>query len=402
MAPWLLTLWPLISVRGAWAEFGFAGSLKLLFALIILYIIAGFGWWSYSLIQFSNNEYKLKIQLLETGKQTSELKIVDEARSFKFLSPLADSFKINGVFIQVDTNKLQNYVQKTFNDRYQLKFEKSNKYQRALLVINPATINQLNTELRMKERSFAIEAILLTLLIAIGIFGVYYSVTFVFDLNKQQNNFLLSVTHELKTPIAAIRLIGETIMMRSLPQEKQKELIGTILENSRRLQDMTENMLTAMQMESNRYNIRKEEIDLSGIVNEVMQNFALKNEISGKVETNISYFGDPVLLKMTLNNLVENAIKYSDNKPVELNLLRENDTLIIEVKDQGSGIEKEYRKRIFRRFYRIQDEETRETKGSGLGLFIVKQAVEKHKGKIIISDNFPKGTVFTITFQALS
>jgi signal transduction histidine kinase len=377
-------------------------KLKLLFALIILYIIAGFGWWSYSLIQFSNNEYKLKIQLLETGKQTSELKIVDEARSFKFLSPLADSFKINGVFIQVDTNKLQNYVQKTFNDRYQLKFEKSNKYQRALLVINPATINQLNTELRMKERSFAIEAILLTLLIAIGIFGVYYSVTFVFDLNKQQNNFLLSVTHELKTPIAAIRLIGETIMMRSLPQEKQKELIGTILENSRRLQDMTENMLTAMQMESNRYNIRKEEIDLSGIVNEVMQNFALKNEISGKVETNISYFGDPVLLKMTLNNLVENAIKYSDNKPVELNLLRKNDTLIIEVKDQGIGIEKEYRKRIFRRFYRIQDEETRETKGSGLGLFIVKQAVEKHKGKIIISDNFPKGTVFTITFQALS
>jgi signal transduction histidine kinase len=377
-------------------------KLKLLFALIILYIIAGFGWWSYSLIQFSNNEYKLKIQLLETGKQTSELKIVDEARSFKFLSPLADSFKINGVFIQVDTNKLQNYVQKTFNNRYQLKFEKSNKYQRALLVINPATINQLNTELRMKERSFAIEAILLTLLIAIGIFGVYYSVTFVFDLNKQQNNFLLSVTHELKTPIAAIRLIGETIMMRSLPQEKQKELIGTILENSRRLQDMTENMLTAMQMESNRYNIRKEEIDLSGIVNEVMQNFALKNEISGKVETNISYFGDPVLLKMTLNNLVENAIKYSDNKPVELNLLRKNDTLIIEVKDQGIGIEKEYRKRIFRRFYRIQDEETRETKGSGLGLFIVKQAVEKHKGKIIISDNFPKGTVFTITFQALS
>jgi len=155
-------------------------------------------------------------------------------------------------------------------------------------------------------------------------------------------------------------------------------------------------------MESNRYNIRKEEINLSAIVNEVMQNFALKNEISGTVEPDISYYGDSTLLKMTMNNLVENAIKYSDNKPVELNLFNRNGSIILEVKDQGIGIEKEYRKRIFRRFYRIQDEETRETKGSGLGLFIVKQAVEKHKGKIMISDNEPKGTVFTITFQSMT
>lgn len=377
-------------------------KLKLLFALIILYIIAGFGWWSYSLIKFSNNEFTLKIQLLETGKQTSELKIVDEARSLRFLTPRADSFKMNGVFIVVDTVVLHKYVKETFASRYLLTFSNSHKYQRAQLITNPFKIKQLNTELRLKKRSFAIEAILLTLLIATGIFGVYYSVTFVFDLNKQQNNFLLSVTHELKTPIAAIRLIGETIMMRPLPQEKQSELIGIILENSRRLQDMTENMLTAMQMESNRYNIRKEEINLSAIVNEVMQNFALKNEISGTVESDIFYYGDSTLLKMTMNNLVENAIKYSDNKPVELNLFNRNGSIILEVKDQGIGIEKEYRKRIFRRFYRIQDEETRETKGSGLGLFIVKQAVEKHKGKIMISDNEPKGTVFTITFQSMT
>jgi len=377
-------------------------KLKLLFALIIIYIVAGFGWWSYSLIKFSNNEYTLKVQLLETGKQTSELKIVDEARSMKFLSPLADSFKINGVFIEVDTSMLNKYVKETFANRYLLTFLKSNKYQRAQLITNPVKINQLNNELRLKKRSFAIEAILLTLLIATGIFGVYYSVTFVFDLNKQQNNFLLSVTHELKTPIAAIRLIGETIVMRPLPQEKQQELIGIILENAKRLQDMTENMLTAMQMESNKYNIRKEEINLSGIVNEVMQNFALKNEISGTVDADVSYYGDPILLKMTINNLVENAIKYSDNKPVELNLFQKKGAISIEVKDQGIGIEKEYRKRIFRRFYRIQDEETRETKGSGLGLFIVKPAVEKHRGKILISDNLPKGTIFTITFPSLS
>jgi signal transduction histidine kinase len=233
-------------------------------------------------------------------------------------------------------------------------------------------------------------------------FGVYFSVSFIFDLNKQQNNFLLSVTHELKTPIAAIKLIGETMKRRVLPQEKQVELLENILENATRLQDMTENMLTAMQMENNRYNIRKEEINLSEIVCEVKKNFEIKNEIRGEIEKDLMYYGDPVLLKMTLNNLVENAIKYSDNQPVEINLFQKNSDLIIEVKDNGIGIPKGLRKKVFKKFYRVEDEETRETKGSGLGLFIVKQAVEKHKGKITISDNLPTGTVFTLSFQGFS
>ncbi len=105
---------------------------------------------------------------------------------------------------------------------------------------------------------------------------------------------------------------------------------------------------------------------------------------------------------MILNNLIENAIKYSDNQPVEINLFNRKEEIILEVKDQGIGIDPSYKKKIFKKFYRIQDEETRETKGSGLGLFIVKQAVEKHKGKIAVSDNEPKGTVFTITLQGIS
>ncbi|MFM9944335.1 MAG: sensor histidine kinase, partial [Bacteroidia bacterium] len=282
-------------------------KLKFLFILIILYVIGGFGWWSYSLIQFSNNEFKLKNQLLETGKQTCELKIVEEARSNKFLSIKADTFNLNDVQVVMDTQKVKQFAKSTFSGRYYLKYRFEKNGNLAAVEVDQTTQNLLAEELKSKKRSFAYEAILLTLLIAAGIFGVYFSVSFVFDLNKQQNNFLLSVTHELKTPIAAIKLIGETMKRRVLPQEKQVELMDNILENATRLQDMTENMLTAMQMENSRYNIRKEEINLSEIVNEVKKNFEIKNEITGEIEQNIMYYGDLVLLKMTLNNLVENA-----------------------------------------------------------------------------------------------
>jgi signal transduction histidine kinase len=302
----------------------------------------------------------------------------------------------------MDTSIVKQFIKSIFSGRYHIQFTFINGKRTASVEVDKATEELLAKDLRSKKRSFAFEAILLTLLIAAGMFGVYFSVSFIFDLNKQQNNFLLSVTHELKTPIAAIKLIGETMKRRVLPQEKQVELLENILENATRLQDMTENMLTAMQMENNRYNIRKEEINLSEIVCEVKKNFEIKNEIRGEIEKDLMYYGDPVLLKMTLNNLVENAIKYSDNQPVEINLFQKNSDLIIEVKDNGIGIPKGLRKKVFKKFYRVEDEETRETKGSGLGLFIVKQAVEKHKGKITISDNLPTGTVFTLSFQGFS
>ncbi len=373
-------------------------KLKFLFLLIVVYVLAGFGWWTYSLLLFSNDEYKMKTQLLRTGQKTCELKVVEMALAKKFTSNACDTFFINDVKVVADTTKLNAFVEKMFLKNYTINYSENGDTKRAVILINTATLKQLAKELRLKKRSFTVEALLLTLLIGVGLFGVYFSVNMVFELNKQQNNFLLSVTHELKTPIAAIKLLGETIKIRVLPKEKQEELLENILENASRLQDLTENMLTAMQMENNRYNLRKEPLNLSDLVNEVKKNFALKNEIRGEVLENVMYYGDLILLKMSLNNLVENAIKYSNNQSVEINFYKSNQELIIEIKDQGIGINPRFRKKIFKKFYRLQDDETRDTKGSGLGLFIVKQAVEKHKGKINVAQNIPKGSIFTLSF----
>jgi signal transduction histidine kinase len=99
---------------------------------------------------------------------------------------------------------------------------------------------------------------------------------------------------------------------------------------------------------------------------------------------------------MVINNLIENAFKYSNNQPIEVSLETEAKWKKLSIKDQGIGLKKEDFKNIFKKFYRVQDEETRVSKGTGLGLFIVKQAVERHSGKVFVKPNEDKGVTFTI------
>ena len=99
---------------------------------------------------------------------------------------------------------------------------------------------------------------------------------------------------------------------------------------------------------------------------------------------------------MVINNLIENAFKYSGNNPIEVSLKQEGKWKVLSIKDQGIGIRKKDLKNIFKKFYRVQDEETRIAKGTGLGLFIVKQAIEKHQGRVEVVSEINKGTEFKI------
>ena len=374
-------------------------KLKIMFLLITAYIIAGVVWWAYSLMKYNQNDYKLKIQLLKSEKQTAELKVIEEARSLKFYNSQAEIFIIKNFSITADTTLLKNYLLNTFNKKYDIKFSFSSKIKNAYIEINKQILQKLSDDLYIRNRSFTTEAIILVILISAGILGLYFSVSTLYDLHKQQNNFLLSVTHELKTPISSIILISETLQKRILPPEKHDELLGSIIENADRLKDMTENMLTAMQIENKRFFIRKEKFNLSELVKETAHNFSLKNDINIDVKDQIYFNGDKAILKMTLNNIIENAIKYSGNKPVNISLYKKDSDIFIQISDNGIGIDSKYHKSIFKKFYRIEDDEIRQTTGSGLGLYIVAQAVKKHKGKIYIDDNTPQGTIFKIVFE---
>lgn len=370
--------------------------LRLFFILIIAYVIAAFGWLTYSLVDFSSSKYELQTQVLRAGRQACVLKLIEMGKNGAFEGDDPRTVYLRQIEMRVDTQSVHRFLT-TFNyGSYKAQFQGSPERLNLDVRISPAKQTELKMEEKRRTRIYLFQSILLTLLVGVGIYGVYYSVSAIYNLNKQQNNFLLSVTHEFKTPIAAMKLMLQTIRNRELEREKQNELLDNAIENSDRLNELTENMLTAMQIENDRYQYAYDEFSISDMVQRLVEYYSVKNDMTADIEDDLEMIGDRFVLRISVNNIVENAIKYSDNKPVHVSLERKKNKAILKISDQGIGIPPAERKRIFKRFYRIQDEETRETKGTGLGLYIVRQTIRKHGGSIKITENKPQGTTFII------
>lgn len=239
-------------------------------------------------------------------------------------------------------------------------------------------------------------------------FGGYYfhtSLNRERKLQEQKKNFLLSVTHELKSPLASIKLLLQTIQKRDLTKQQITSFIDKALMDIERLDDMVENMLLASKIENRSYSFPKAEFNLSALVDNVVNRLQLNkcdiNEqlINAEIEPKIEITGDKFALTSVITNLIENAIKYSAPcEVVNVKLFSKDDQIFFEVADHGIGIADNEKSRIFERFYRVGSEDTRNTKGTGLGLYIVKQVLDKHDATIRVRDNEPGGTVFEVVF----
>ena len=220
------------------------------------------------------------------------------------------------------------------------------------------------------------------------------------ELIKLQNNFLLSVTHELKTPIAVARLNMETLQKYKLDDQKQQKIILSSLQETDRLDTLANNILVSAQLDGGDYKLSKEELDFSSLTISAATDFRnrfpeRKWEIT--VEPDLSVLGDTLLLKMLVNNLIENAVKYSlKESPIAIDLGKEKMHIFLRVKDEGPGISIPERKKIFEKFYRIGNEGTRRAPGTGLGLYLCKKIATDHKAHITVSDNSPTGSIFTV------
>ena len=223
-------------------------------------------------------------------------------------------------------------------------------------------------------------------------------------LQRQQNNFLLSVTHELKSPLASIKLYIQTILKRDLTREQQKQFLANSLKDIERLDDLVENVLIATKLEKAGRSMSKEAFDFSELVERIADRLQIHSCTSQTIRTNIepgvSITADKFALTSVVTNLIENAIKYSPPcANVSVGLRRENGSIRLSVADHGIGIEEEEKKRIFNKFYRVGSEETRKTKGTGLGLYIVKNVLDRHNAQIRVKDNVPTGSIFEVTFN---
>jgi signal transduction histidine kinase len=239
-------------------------------------------------------------------------------------------------------------------------------------------------------------------LILVGAVFVYRAARRQIRLSAQQQNFMMAVTHELKTPIAITQLNLETLQKRKLEEEKQQKLIGNTLQEANRLNTLCNNILLAAQLDGGAYKSTKQEINLSdlmeGCVESCMNRFPQRT-FHVNIQEAIYIIGEYLLLQMLLNNLIENALKYSPKTAaITIQLTQQKKQAVIQIIDEGFGIANEEKKKIFEKFYRTGNENTRAAKGTGLGLYLCKKIVQDHNGYISVTDNLPQGSIFTATF----
>ncbi|MGQ8335949.1 sensor histidine kinase [Sunxiuqinia sp. A32] len=225
-------------------------------------------------------------------------------------------------------------------------------------------------------------------------------------LSEVQKNFINNLTHEFKTPIASIDLSAKVLSDPKIAEHpKRLNDYSTIInQQTKRLSDQVEKVLQMATIEKKKLQLQKEDINLAEFVPKTISDFKTslngnkyQIELSGDNE-NIHITADPLHFSNVIFNILDNAIKYCDDSPeIEVDILKDKRHIQLRFSDNGIGIPKEFRKKIYGRFYRIPTGDIHNVKGFGLGLDYVKKIIERHGWKIQVSDNSPKGSIFTIT-----
>jgi signal transduction histidine kinase len=254
---------------------------------------------------------------------------------------------------------------------------------------------------RKRRRMILSEALFFTACLAVGLRIINRSTNREVALARQRRNFLLSITHELKSPIAGMRLVLETLGKRELTKEQREKLCQNGVRDASRLQSLVDDLLLAARLED-KWQAMHEPVDLHALSHDIASALRVRYPhatITIEVpETMAPVQADKPGLTAIVQNLLENAVKYSpEGAPVVLSAFQTNGKCTLRVADQGVGIPDAEKEAVFEKFYRLGSEETRQTTGTGLGLYIVKQVVKAHSGSITVADNTPRGTVFTVT-----
>lgn len=255
---------------------------------------------------------------------------------------------------------------------------------------------------RRQSAKYIGEGITFLALILAGAVFVYRSIRKQIEVSALQQNFMMAITHELKTPIATTRLSLETVLRRKLDEVQQQKLLLSALSETNRLNILTNNILLASQMEEKNFQRDNDDINLADVVETVVSDYKNRfpqRTIEASADKDVYIKGDELLLQIALSNLIDNALKYAPKEsPVYIDLMDEDDMLQIKVSDEGSGVPDEEKRRIFEKFYRSGNESTRKAKGTGLGLYLTKKIIQDHNGDIFVMDNTPHGSIFVIQF----
>ncbi len=380
-------------------------KLILVISFTIVYMISALVWWTIALRKLQHTIYENNIENIKLKNILVANKVF-----FSLLRENNSNIKnseiiFNNEHIFVDTGAFRKELSKKNKEIniFYLVNRQHNLVELRLTAKDDIHVKLLQT-LNSKQKAWMLEGLTLgviTLLIGIAMF-VYLDR--VVRLNQQQNNFLLAVTHELKTPIAATNLALQTAIKRNEANITQK-MLGMAQSNIARLSSMVEQILMATRFESKFTDPQKVSLNVGEFMQKTIQSMDLSSEEMERIKLSlvggVYLYADEHMMSTVIKNLINNAIKYSDGEgDIEIEVKQNDTNVTISVSDQGIGIPEGEKKNVFEKFYRVGEEKTRTKPGSGLGLYLVKKITEIHGGKVLIVNNQPKGTKFILNFSA--
>ena len=246
---------------------------------------------------------------------------------------------------------------------------------------------------------------LAVLMMVVTLYG-YRNIRKEVELAQIKSDFVSNVSHELRTPLALISMFAETLAMgRAKTEEKQSEYYNIIQQETERLSKIVNKILSFSKIESGKWKYHFVKADLNSVIEKIYCNykFHLQNNgfefrfepINGPLESSF----DPEAVSEAVINLIDNAVKYcSEKKKIVIKTGKQQENLFVDVEDSGVGISREDQQKIFDKFYRVTTGNVHNTKGTGLGLALVKHIVDAHKGKIELTSQPGKGSIFRLIF----
>lgn len=364
---------------------------KIIFFLLCLYVFGAFIWWGYSLVALRRLEVENEKRSLYKDALSLSLKWSDWAKS-------------------QPENSDKNYMIRTFQ-----KFDTTGNFE-VQWTDNPSGISlsvrpreeklaSLDRFLYKKTVQYVLEGTVFIILVFWGMMELYRAFRQRMLLNQQQNNFILSVTHELKTPVAGIKLLLQTLKRRNIPDEQKQEMIAAAVADTERLEELVENVLITSRIDNFKYDFHLEQLDVVELLESMVSKYERINKKQQQFVLNADGVqeiqADRFSLTTAFDNLLSNAVKYSpEGSSILIDVHDTPFSTMVIFRDQAAVIPKEERKNVFRKFYRIGNENTRNNKGTGLGLYIVGQVLQAHDATIEITEREDlQGNAFLVEFS---
>ena len=374
---------------------------------IASYMIAALGWWTFSLLKYSETEFLMEQKILSSEQRIC---IEDIATEFDVEYHHENKYFLSKVVpkneFKLFNEKITLFVNNNYHDfKTLITYDTSKNIATVQISIKPEVLKSLDLRLDRKSTAWLGEGVVIGLITLIIILAMYIYIDRILRFNLQKTNFMMAVTHELKTPIAAAKLAIETVI-RNKNIEAQDRVLEISKKNIDRLSGMMERVLLATQFENSLPVAQKKWESCSDIIQKALVDCQFTDKqilkISLVIPSNILIYCDSYMMKIAFINLFTNSIKYSEPNGVNVNVssIINNEHCQILISDQGIGIPMIERTRIFEKFYRVGNEKTRSRSGSGLGLYLVKQILQLHDARIEVRENNPKGSTFVINFNA--